>query len=100
MVQQQKSSENFYCNVETIWHISKTGRNSQDERAFLPVFHSLLYAFSLAEKSAIASEILICCGQTASQLLHPMQAPGCLSSGTALSAIGAMNPPPVKLCSL
>ena len=41
MGQQQRSSENFYCNVETIWHISKTGRNSQDERAFLPVFHSL-----------------------------------------------------------
>ena len=41
------------------------------------------YAFSLAAKSAIASEILICCGQTASQLLQPMHAPGCLSSGNS-----------------
>ena len=55
---------------------------------------------SFSAKSAIASDILICCGQTASQLRQPMQAEGCLSAGTAASAIGAMNPPPVKLCSL
>ena len=34
-------------------------------------------------KSASASEILICCGQTASQLRQPMQALGCLSAGSA-----------------
>ena len=58
------------------------------------------YAFSFAEKSAIASDILICCGQTASQLRHPIQAVGCFSSGTAINAIGAKKPPPVKQCSL
>ena len=53
-----------------------------------------------AVKSDIASEILICWGHTASQLLHPMQAAGCLSSSTDINAMGAINPPPVKQCSL
>ena len=39
-------------------------------------------------------------GQTASQLRQPMQALGCLSAGSAESAIGARKPPPVKRCSL
>lgn len=55
---------------------------------------------SFAAKSFIASDIFNCCGQTASQLLHAMQADGCFSSGTAFNAIGAIKPPPVKLCSL
>ena len=45
-------------------------------------------------------EILICCGQTCSQLPHPIHAPGCFSSGTAIRAIGAIKPPPVNACSL
>ena len=57
-------------------------------------------AYSIAAKASIASEILICCGQTASQLWQCRHAVGRLSSGSALSAIGAMKPPPVKLCSL
>ena len=55
---------------------------------------------NFAVKSAMASLILICCGHTASQLRQPMQAEGFLSSGKALKAIGAMKPPPLKLCSL
>ena len=51
-------------------------------------------------KSAMASAIFSCWGQTRSQLRQPMQAEGCLSSGTADRAMGAMKPPPVKACSL
>lgn len=58
------------------------------------------YSFSIAAKSASASGILICWGQTASHAPQPMQADGCLSSGSAPSAMGAMKPPPVSLCSL
>lgn len=58
------------------------------------------HAFSFAVKSAMASEILICWGQTASQLRQPRQAGGRLSSGSADRAIGARNPPSVKQCSL
>lgn len=64
-----------------------------------PLFQADNYR-SFCAKSASASEILICCGQTASQLRQPMQAAGCFSSGTAINAIGAINPPPVKQCSL
>jgi hypothetical protein len=63
-----------------------------------------LYAPSLAAKSAKASDILMFCGQTASQLLQPMQAAGRLSSGIELNAIGAINANnpelTVKQCSL
>ena len=55
---------------------------------------------SFAAKSAMASEILMPWGQTASQLRQPRQACGRLSSGTAISAMGAMKPPSVKACSL
>ena len=58
------------------------------------------YPFNFSAKSAIASEILIPCGQTASQLLHPTHAPGRFSSGSIEIAIGARKPPPVKQCSL
>ena len=61
---------------------------------------SLVYQDALALKSFIASEILICCGHTFSQLRQPMQAEGFLSSGRDISARGAMNPPPVNTCSL
>ena len=37
---------------------------------------------------------------TRSQLRQPMQAEGRLSSGRAPTAMGAMKPPPVKVCSL
>ena len=39
-------------------------------------------------------------GHTASQLRQPMQAAGRFSSGRASTAMGAMKPPPVKVCSL
>ena len=42
----------------------------------------------------MASEILICWGQTASQLRQPTQALGHLSFGSVPRSIGAMNPPP------
>ena len=58
------------------------------------------YIFNFSEKSAMASETLICCGQTASQLLQPIQALGSLSFGYEDRAIGAINPPLVKQCSL
>lgn len=51
-------------------------------------------------KSAIISDILICWGQTCSQLLQPTQLAGCFSSGMLPTAMGAMKPPPVALCSL
>ena len=55
-------------------------------------------------KSSMTSEILICCGQTCSQLPHFRQAAGCLSSGIAPIAIGAMKPKSpafvVRMCSL
>ncbi len=79
-------------------HFFKTMFILQYQILFLAANRS--YAFNLFEKSAIISEILICCGQTASQLRHPIQALGCFSSGTAINAIGAINPPPVKTCSL
>ncbi len=60
----------------------------------------IFYIFSFSAKSAMASETLICCGQTASQLLQPMQALGSLSFGYEDRAIGAINPPLVKECSL
>lgn len=69
----------------------------------IPIFkksQGFFYPFIFFVKSLIASEILICCGQTASQLLHPIQAEGCFSFGTACNAIGAINPPSVKECSL
>ena len=50
---------------------------------------------SFREKSASTSDILICCGQTCSQLRHCRHADGSLSAGRALRAIGAINPPPV-----
>ena len=50
----------------------------------------------LFAKAAMACDILICCGQTASQLLQPRQAPGCFSAGRADRAMGAEKPPPVK----
>jgi len=56
--------------------------------------------FTCSLKALNISEILICCGQTFSQLRQPMQALGRLFSGIAESANGAMNPPPVKVCSL
>ena len=71
---------------------------------FLPgilfLFPFMYYIPIFCAKSAIASEILICCGQTASQLLQPMQALGSFSCGYAERAIGAMKPPSVKQCSL
>ena len=66
-----------------------------------PFHHRFITAYpSFFVKSAMASDILICCGQTASQLRHPMHALGRLSSGMAANAMGAMNPPLVKECSL
>lgn len=59
-----------------------------------------IFYFNKSTKLDIASAIFNCCGQTASQLLHPIQALGFLSSGKALIAIGAINPPPVNTCSL
>ena len=60
----------------------------------------LLHHCSSLAKAAIASEILICCGQTASQLRQATQALGRLSSGRASTAMGARKPPPEKVCSL
>lgn len=91
------------CQDSAIRCNSDTGRTNAGSTTYLSsdsIDFIIFYAFSFAAKSAMASDILICCGQTFSQLLHPMQADGCLSSGTAMSAIGAINPPPVKLCSL
>lgn len=72
--------------------------------SFLPIF---LQKFFLCHqppnffvKSDIASDILICWGHTASQLLQPTQAPGRFSSGIVAINIGARKPPPVKQCSL
>ena len=62
--------------------------------AWSPLYVSFAIYPSLDEKSFIASEIRSCCGQTASQALHPRQADGFFSSGRAPSAIGAINPPP------
>ena len=50
--------------------------------------------------SAIISEILICCGQTCSHPLQPIQFAGRFSCGMLATAIGAIKPPPVSLCSL
>ena len=57
-------------------------------------------SYNLLAKSLIASDIFICCGQTASQLRQAIHAVGCFSFGIAINAIGARKPPPVKLCSL
>ena len=55
-----------------------------------PFHHRFITAYpSFFVKSAMASDILICCGQTASQLRHPMHALGRLSSGMAANAIGS-----------
>lgn len=51
-------------------------------------------------KSPIISDILICWGQPCSQLLQPIQLAGRFSSGILPTAIGAIKPPPVILCSL
>lgn len=56
--------------------------------------------YSMALKSAMASEIFNCWGHTDSQLRQPMQALGCLSAGIAERAMGAIKPPPVNRCSL
>ena len=41
----------------------------------------------------IAAGTSIDCGQCAVQAPHPMQAEGCLSAGSDISAIGAIKPP-------
>ena len=65
-----------------------------------PLFLRNRYQPNFLTKSAIASETLICWGQTASQLRHPIQAPGRFSSWMADRAIGAIKPPSVTQCSL
>ena len=97
----------------------KAGTSKQDKKGGLPdrkaagfagspaYQHTMFYPLgqeghrpSIFEKSAIASEILICCGQTASQLRQPIQAFGRLSSSMAETAMGAIKPPFEKACSL
>ena len=51
----------------------------------------LVYSPIRRAKSASASGMSICWGQTCVQAPQPMQALGCLSAGMAPSAIGAMN---------
>ncbi len=99
---------------EAVWHVPAiTGQNKRGLHADIARSPRIaqpysglawpgLYdsCFSSSAKSASASGILICCGQTASQAPHPMHAEGCLSSGSALSAMGAMKPPFENLCSL
>ena len=92
ILQFRQSEKSFALTGETLFYFT-----SVTAAAFRSAY---AYAFSFSEKSDIASEILICCGHTFSQLLHPMQALGSFSSGSAISAIGARNPPPVKQCSL
>ena len=69
-------------------------------QTLLSPYCSINYYPNFPAKSLMASEILICWGQTASQLLQPIQAAGRFSSGTAIIAMGAINPPSVKQCSL
>ena len=73
---------------------------SSDFHVTPPHIPSSYYMFNFSAKSVIASDILICCGQTASQLLQPKQALGSLSFGYEDNAIGAINQPFVKQCSL
>lgn len=45
-------------------------------------------AFSFSAKSLIASDILICCGHTFSQLRHPTQPDGRFSGGNDITTAG------------
>lgn len=56
--------------------------NPSVAEATAPFTQGSVFYLSLSVKSAIISAILICCGQTASQLLQPIQADGRLSSGS------------------
>ena len=80
-------------------HISKTGRNPQKVR-ISPGFSFSSLCFQSCRKvcHCLGNFDLLradCFAASASDA-----GAGCLSSGTVLSAIGAMKPPPVKLCSL
>ena len=55
---------------------------------------------SFAVKSFMIPGMSMLWGHTSAHFPQPMQDEGCLSCGTAASAIGAMNPPPVNTCSL
>ena len=81
-------------------HPMLLARPRPDKKMCRPELLLFPYDFRRLAKSAIASEILICCGQTASQLLQPIQESGRLSSASVPTTIGAINPPPVNWCSL
>ena len=79
-----------------LWKIEKGWKAA----GAFPLFLRNRYQPNFLTKSAIASETLICWGQTASQLRHPIQTPGRFSSGMADRAIGAIKSPSVTRCSL
>ena len=70
------------------------------EKRFHDDSHPTLHMPIMEENSDIISDILICWGQTCSQLWQPRQLAGRFSFGMLDTAIGAINPPPVILCSL
>ena len=81
------------CTFQGAFFVIRYNRKARIQALFLP--HYLI----LEAKSAIISLILMFCGQTDSQERQPTQAEGVLPPSER-SAIGAINPPSEKLCSL